>query len=147
MTAEAIMTRSVLTVKPDTTVRDAIRLIEDSDIRHLPVVDGTTLVGILSDRDLREYRIPVMLEIEYLDEADRDRANDILDTPVSEAMNSDMITVDSAESISDVIAVMIEYKIGAVPVVDRTTEELVGIISYVDVLSYTQTLLDVSDRA
>lgn len=142
MTAQAIMTRSVLSVKPATTVREAIRLIEDSDIRHLPVVDGATLVGILSDRDLREYRIPVMLEIEYLSDEDRSRANDILDTPVSEAMNSDMITVDSAESISDVIGVMIEYKVGAVPVVDRTTAELVGIISYVDVLSYARSLLD-----
>ncbi|KIG12069.1 CBS domain protein AcuB [Enhygromyxa salina] len=142
MTAQTIMTRSVLTVTPTTTVRDAIRLIEDSDIRHLPVVDGTTLVGILSDRDLREYRIPVMLEIEYLSDDDRTRANDILDTPVSEAMNSDMITVDTAESVSDVIGVMIEYRIGAVPVVDRTTDELVGIISYVDVLEYARRLFD-----
>jgi acetoin utilization protein AcuB len=145
MTAEAIMTRSVLTVKPATTVREAIRLIEDSDIRHLPVVDGTTLVGILSDRDLREYRIPVMLEIEYLSDEDRSRASDILDTPVSEAMNTDMITVDSGESISDVIGVMIEYKVGALPVVDRTTTELVGIISYVDVLSYARELFDANE--
>ena len=145
MTAEAIMTRSVLSVKPDTTVREAIRLIEDSDIRHLPVVDGSTLLGILSDRDLREYRIPVMLEIEYLSDEDRARASDILDTPVSEAMNSDMITVDSGESISDVIGVMIEYKVGAVPVVDRTTEELVGIISYVDVLSYAREVFDANE--
>jgi acetoin utilization protein AcuB len=145
MTAEAIMTRSVLSVKPDTTVRAAIRLIEDSDIRHLPVVDGTKLVGILSDRDLREYRIPVMLEIDYLSDDERTRANDILDTPVSEAMNSDMITVDSGESISAVIGVMIEYKVGAVPVVDRTTEELVGIISYIDVLAYARQLFNANE--
>ncbi|NVB41132.1 CBS domain-containing protein [Pseudenhygromyxa sp. WMMC2535] len=147
MSVEAIMTKEVLSVSPETTVREAVRLLEDSDVRHLPVVEGgCELVGIVSDRDLREYRIPVMLEIERLDEEDRARADRILDTPVSEAMNTDIVAVDSSESIDSVIAAMIEYRVGAVPVVDRDSDELVGIVSYIDVLRYAREILEEGDE-
>ncbi|PRQ03353.1 Arabinose 5-phosphate isomerase KdsD [Enhygromyxa salina] len=141
MSVEAIMTQSVFSVKPTATVREAIRLIEDSDIRHLPVLEDGRLVGIVSDRDLREYRIPLMLEIERFDSEDRSRADEILDTAISEVMNSDIVSVDSSESIDSVIGAMIEYKVGAVPVVDQHSDELVGIASYVDVLRYARELL------
>lgn len=142
VSVETIMTTSVLTVPPTVTVREAIKLIEDSEIRHLPVVEGSKLLGIISDRDLREYRIPVMLEIERFDDEDREEASDVLDTPVSEVMASDVISVDSSESIASLIDAMVEYKVGAVPVVDRHTDELVGIVSYVDVLRYARSLVD-----
>jgi acetoin utilization protein AcuB len=136
MSVEAIMSRTVLTVGPTTSVREAIRLIEDSEIRHLPVVDGEggPLLGIVSDRDLREFRVPLMVEIERFGDADRDRTDELLNTPISEVMAADVVSVDSSESIESVIEAMIEYKVGAVPVIDRHTEELVGIVSYVDVL-------------
>ena len=136
------MTSDVLTVGPEATVREAIRLIEDSDIRHLPVIDDGKLVGIISDRDLREYRIPIMLEIERFDEEERDEASDILDTAVSEVMATNVISVDSSESVASVLDAMIEYKVGAVPVVDRHSDELVGIVSYIDMLRYARSLID-----
>jgi acetoin utilization protein AcuB len=143
MTVVAIMSTTVLTVDPTTTVRDAIRLIEDSDIRHLPVVDGPggRLLGIVSDRDLREFRVPLMVEIERFADADRDRTDELLNTPISEVMAADVVSVDSSESIASVIDAMIEYKVGAVPVIDRHTEELVGIVSYVDVLRYAREVI------
>jgi acetoin utilization protein AcuB len=141
MSIEAIMSSSVLSVESTATVREAIRLIEDSEIRHLPIVDDGRLVGIVSDRDLREYRIPLMLEIERLGETDRARADELLDTAISAVMSSDIVSVDSGETIESVIDAMLEYKIGAVPVIDRHTEDLVGIVSYVDVLRYARELL------
>lgn len=141
MSVQAIMTQSVLCVEPTATVREAIRLIEDSDIRHLPVTEDGRLVGIVSDRDLREYRIPLMLEIERFDSEDRNRADEILDTAISEVMAGDIVSVDSSETIDSVIGAMIEYKVGAVPVVDQRSDELVGIVSYVDVLRYARELL------
>ncbi|MCA9683203.1 MAG: CBS domain-containing protein, partial [Myxococcales bacterium] len=95
MSVEAIMTQSVLSVGPSATVREAIRLLEDSEIRHLLVVEDGQLVGIVSDRDLREYRIPLMLEADA-EQASR-RAEAILDTAVSEVMASDVVAVDSSE--------------------------------------------------
>ena len=132
------MTRSIVSIAPTATVREAIRLIEDSDIRHLPIVEDKQLVGIVSDRDLREYRVPLMLEIEVFEEEDRDRANEILDTSIADVMATDVVSVDSSESLTSVVDAMIEYKVGAVPVIDRRTDELVGIVSYVDVLRYTR---------
>ena len=141
MSIEAIMTQAVISVAPGATVREAIRLIEDSEIRHLLVVEDNQLVGIISDRDLREYRVPLMLEIERFDEQDRDRANELLETAVSEVMSSDVISVDTGESIESVIDAMLEYKVGAVPVIDRHSDELIGIVSYVDVLRYAREVL------
>ncbi|TDC51990.1 CBS domain-containing protein [Jiangella ureilytica] len=47
-----VMTRDVITAEPDTHVRDAARLMAQHWIRHLPIVDGGRLVGILSQRDV-----------------------------------------------------------------------------------------------
>lgn len=47
-----VMTRDVITVSPDTHIRDAARLMAQHWIRHLPIVDGGRLVGILSQRDI-----------------------------------------------------------------------------------------------
>jgi len=141
MSIEAIMSRNVLSASPTTTIREAVRLIEDSEIRHLPIVEGKRLLGIVSDRDLREFRIPLMVEIERFSEADRDRTDELLNTPLSEVMAADVVSVDSSESIESVIDAMIEYKVGAVPVVDRVTDELVGIVSYIDVLRYARELI------
>jgi acetoin utilization protein AcuB len=142
MSVVAIMSRTILSVGPDATVREAIRLIEDSEVRHLLVVDeAKRLLGIVSDRDLREFRIPLMVEIERFGDADRDRTNELLDTAVSEVMAAQVVSVDSSETIESVIDAMVEYKIGAVPVIDQHSEELVGIVSYVDVLRYARELI------
>lgn len=143
MSVEAIMSRNILSVEPSATVREAIRLIEDSEIRHLPIVEAETnrLLGIVSDRDLREFRIPLMVEIERFGEAERDRTDELLNTAISEVMAGDVVSVDSSESIESVIEAMLEYKVGAVPVIDRHTEELVGIVSYVDVLRYAREIM------
>lgn len=141
MSVEAIMSRNILSVGPTATVREAIRLIEDSEVRHLPIVEDGRLLGIVSDRDLREFRIPLMVEIERFGDADRKRTDELLNTPISEVMAADVVSVDSSETIESVIDAMIEYKVGAVPVIDRHSDELVGIISYVDVLRYAREII------
>lgn len=129
MDASTLMTTTVVTATPKDTVRKALRLLEDSDIRHLPVVEGKKLVGLVSDRDLREYRLPLVEEID-----DPEYADDLLDTPLSELMSGDILCLEVGESLATGVDLMIEYGIGAIPVVDRDKDELVGILSYVDVL-------------
>lgn len=141
MSLDAVMTTDLITAPPTATVREALRLLEDSDIRHLPVVNDGHLIGIVSDRDLREYRVPLLLEIDHFDEAGRDRANDLLDTRVADVMAADVVSVDNTESITSVLDAMIEYKVGAVPVIDPESEDLVGIVSYIDVLRYARSVL------
>ena len=126
---DAVMTTALVTAKPHTTVREALLLLEDMDIRHLPVVDAGKLVGILSDRDLSEFRVALMRE-----EPDAGQMDDGLGTAVSEIMNDRVVSVDTGEDVAAAIDVMLEYGVGAVTVVERDSNELVGIVSYVDVL-------------
>lgn len=53
----ALMTRRVITCRPDSTVSEAMQLMRQHHIRHLPVVDDDGLVGIVSIRDLMEFRL------------------------------------------------------------------------------------------
>jgi acetoin utilization protein AcuB len=137
METQELMTTALVTIKPTDSVREALRRMEDQEIRHLPVVEGSRLAGMVSDRDLREYRLPVMEEIENPEYAD-----DLLNTPVAEMMNTDLVTLDPGESVKTAIDLMLEYGVGALPVVDRHKDELVGIMSYVDVLRHVRGLLD-----
>lgn len=117
------MTRTVVSAKPDATVREAISLIDDGDIRHLPIVEDGRLIGIVSDRDLRAF--------------ERERSDELLATPLRDVMSKDPVCLEARESIAAAIDVMLEYKIGALPVVDEAGE-LVGIVSYIDVLQHAR---------
>ena len=64
MDARTIMTKSVVTASPSDTVGHALRTLEDQSIRHLPIVEDGRLIGMVSDRDLREYRLPLMDELD-----------------------------------------------------------------------------------
>ncbi len=129
MDAREIMTKSVVTATANETVGDALRRLEDQSIRHLPVVDGERLIGMISDRDLREYRLPLMDELD-----DPDHADELLQTPLSDVMGGSVLALDAGESVAQAVDLMLEYGIGAVPVIERHEDKLVGIVSYVDVL-------------
>ena len=137
MEIQNIMTRSVVTAKPETTVRDALQLLEDLEIRHLPVVDDGRLVGMVSDRDLREYRLPVLEELE-----NPDYAESLTRDTLSGLMSGNVIALDTGESLRAAIDALLEYGVGALPVIDRHTEELQGIVSYVDILKALRTGLE-----
>jgi acetoin utilization protein AcuB len=136
MNVTELMIRSVVVTTPQETIGRALHLLEDSGIRHLPVVDGAKVVGMLSDRDVREYRLPIVDELE-----NQQLADDLLARPVSEAMNTAFVFVDHLESVKNAVDVMIEYGVGALPVVQRETGELLGMLSYVDVLRAVRKLI------
>lgn len=138
MDVQDIMTKALITARPDQSVREALQILEDSDIRHLPVVDEERLVGMVSDRDLREYRLPILQE-----ESDPETAEELLGTPLSSVMNGNVLALDTGESLTAAVDLMIEYGVGALPVIDRHSEELVGIVSYVDILKAIRPSLDV----
>ena len=136
MNVTELMIRSVVVTTPAETVGRALHLLEDSNIRHLPVIEGGRMVGMLSDRDVREYRLPVVDELE-----NQQLADDLLARPVSDAMNTSFVFVDHLESVGKAVDVMIEYGVGALPVLQRETGELLGMLSYVDVLRMVRKLI------
>ncbi len=130
MTARDLMTEDPITLTPHDRARDAIDLQLEHDIRHIPVVDERgKLLGMLSDRDLRDATLPLWSSFERPVEAKA-----ALEQPVSEIMQTDILMVGSEDEIGDVIEILLDHKIGAVPVVEDGSTTLVGIISYVDIL-------------
>ena len=133
MRAGTLMTTHPVTVTPQATVAEALDLMRDMDIRHLPVVDGGALVGMLSDRDLAYLNVGALLTGQGADAVRRE-----LTTPVIKIMRPDVIYVEPETDLSDVIDLLLEHKIGAVPVVQPDTQAVVGIVSYIDVLRAVQ---------
>ena len=69
MTAQDIMTQAVITATPQTSVNDAMSIMDDGYFRHLPVVDEGSLVGIISVRDaVRAYIQHQAMEVDSLTE-------------------------------------------------------------------------------
>lgn len=137
MVVEDVMTEAPITVSSSTSIRKVITTLFESDFRHLPIVDGGQLVGIVSDRDLRAFMAPSMIELEKPEDVQRRLAQ-----PVSTVMNADVVSVTAETDLADVIEMMLDQKVGAIPVVRPDTQELVGIVSYVDVLRAAQELFE-----
>lgn len=137
MDISAIMTKAVVTATPGDTVGDALRLLDDQLIRHLPVVGDGRLVGMISDRDLREYRLPLMEEVDH-----PRRANALMTTALGDVMSPTVVTVEPQETLGTAIDLLLEYGVGALPVVDSESGALVGILSYVDILRAMRASLD-----
>ncbi len=121
-----VMTREPLTVTATETIGEADDLMSQNKIRQLPVVKGKELVGIVTDRDIRSFLSGSLLA----SPEERERA---LKTRIREIMTSEPITVGPDDEIEEVVELLIEEKVGGIPVVDET-EGLVGIVTYVDVL-------------
>lgn len=117
------MTREVLTVGPETKATEALALCRENRIRHLPVLEGGRLVGIISDRDLRS-ATPVL--------GDSARVEALRRIRVAEEMARDVATVHPEDPIEDAAMTMYERKIGCLPVVEG--DDLAGILTSSDVL-------------
>ena len=137
MIARDVMTADPLAVTPKASIAEVWDLMREVEVRHVPVVQDGALVGMLSDRDLARVDMARLLESEGAD-----ALRQALATPVAEVMTSDVISVEPDTEIGDVIGVLIDHRIGALPVIDADTREVLGIISYVDVLRALQGVLD-----
>jgi acetoin utilization protein AcuB len=121
-----VMTRDPLTVTPAETVAQAEELMAENRIRQLPVVNDRALVGIITDRDLRSFLSGSLL-------ATPEARESALGSEVSDVMTTHPLTVSPDDELQDAVEILLEEKIGGIPVVDEA-EGLVGIVTYVDVL-------------
>jgi CBS domain-containing protein len=121
-----IMTKDPLTVTPTESIGQVDDLMNTNRIRQLPVVQGKNLVGIVTDRDIRSFLSGSLLESPEA----RERA---LAAEVREIMTTAPMTVSPDDDLPEAVELMIDEKIGGVPVVDEA-EGLVGIVTYVDIL-------------
>jgi len=128
MLVEKRMKRDPVTVSPEGSFRHAMTLIRQRGIRHLPVVEGDRLVGIVTDRDIRQASPSPATSLEihelhYLLEK----------VKIREIMTKKVYTVTSNTPIEEAARLMLTHKIGGLPVLDGG--KLVGIITETDILA------------
>jgi acetoin utilization protein AcuB len=122
------MTLDPVSIAPDAPLREALRLTREHRIRHLPVVSGGDLVGIVSDRDLR-LALPSSVE-----DADAAGTARVEESPVSGVMTANVITVGPGDTLEDAAVRMRRHRVGALPVVDAAGA-LLGIVTESDVIA------------
>lgn len=121
------MTRSVLTLDPRDPMRKLWEYVEEKRFRRFPVLSEGRLVGIVTDRDLRNATASsiVLTEKKYHDF--------LLDTVrVESIMTPDPRTVESDADVREAAEAILEMKVGGLPVVSG--DELVGIITETDLI-------------
>ena len=122
------MTRVVVTVKPQDSVRHARELLERHRINQLPVVVDDRLAGIVTDRDLRD-AFPSVFDHRR---NGRRGAADPTTIPVEDVMTREVLTIAPDVPVGEGARLMRRERIGALPVVDD--RRLVGILTRSDVL-------------
>lgn len=133
MKVRDLMTRDPLTVSVDSSLVDARRMMLERRFRHLLVTDGGRLAGIVTDRDIR-LNLPSpatslsVWEINYL----------LARMTVGSVMTAAVITVDPNRDVVEAAHIMLDHKIGALPVVDGGT--VVGIMTETDIVRAFTTL-------
>ncbi len=115
-TAQKYMTTSPHTIGIDQPLKQAHSMMSKYHIRHLPVLNGGTLVGVLTDRDLHL--------IETLKEVDPEKVT------VEDAMTPSPYSVSPSAALDEVADQMAEHKYGCAVIIDNG--HVVGVLTTVD---------------
>ncbi len=116
---EEFTTPNPITATTHSHVEELARVMKDHGIRHLPILDGTKLVGIVSERDLK-----VVAGLKALER---------VQVTAADIMSPDPVTVDAATPLDAVAFEMAEKKIGSVLVSDG--DDFLGIFTVTDALN------------
>jgi len=125
-----IMSTNLITVNLTNNLVDAEKLFSENSIRHIPVVNGDDIIGILSLTDL--------LRVSFVDTYGSDESD--VDTAVynmlsiEQVMVKNLVSVSSSQTIKEVAGVLAKNEFHALPIVD--SNKLVGIVTTTDLLNY-----------
>lgn len=129
MLVKDVMKTQLVTLNVDSKLGFANDIMYLGRIRHLPVVKGDTLAGILTQRDLYRASLTSIL-------ANWKENKEFLDSiRVSEVMSKNVVTINPDATIVEAAQVMVDKKVGCLPVV-KEKDKLVGLITETDVLQY-----------
>ena len=126
----SIMTTTVISLHTKDTLETAESLFKENNIRHIPVIDGSKVIGMLSYTDL--------LRISFADAVGENEQD--VDTVVynmftiEQVMTKNLVTVTSTTTIKEVADILSKREFHALPVVDK--DNLVGIITTTDLINF-----------
>lgn len=113
-----IMTRDVRVVRPEAGLQEAAQLMRDMDVGALPVCDGRRLMGMLTDRDIAVRAVA--------------RGVAPADCTVAEVMSKDVSWCFADQSVGEVLQQMGDRQLRRIPVIERDSMELAGMVSLGD---------------
>ena len=134
MLVRDIMSKDLTTLQENEFLLDATLIFSRASCRHVPILRDKKLVGIVTERDLKHYS-PSILSGIPAEEYNRLMAT----TPLSKIMTRDMITIQPDKSIYEALHILVDRRIGCLPVVENG--ELKGIITTTDMLRLLSSLL------
>lgn len=143
LTTRAIMTKDPITVAQDLSVTDAARIMVENKVGALPVLDGETLIGLVTEGDLimRDVKVEFPTYLHLLDgfimyppatarfESELKKA---VGATVEDVMTSDPVVIQADTAVGDAATLMVERDVSRLPVLDG--ERLVGIVSKSDIV-------------
>lgn len=125
-----IMTENVITLKKSDSLETAEKLFKKHHIRHIPVVRGDVIIGMLSYTDL--------LRISFADSVydDDDHVDSIVYNmfSIEQVMAKKIVSVSPSNSVKEVAEILAKSEFHALPVVDKNI--LVGIVTTTDLINY-----------
>ena len=127
MHVRTMMQTEVVTVTPDTSLAAAQRLMRAQRIRHLPVVSGDRLVGIVTDRDIREATPSPATTLSR-----GEIAYQMDTTPVKTCMTREVLSIAPDTDMVHATRLLLERRFGCLPVVEART--LIGVVTELDCL-------------
>jgi len=134
------MRTDVITINPELRVERVWELMERQRIRHLPVVKNGTLVGIITERDLKRAIFPSSPIFPVWKEGKPQPTGSPGDLPAEAIMTRRVYTAKPTDPLLNPALHMLNEKIGALPVVDDAGK-LVGILTETDLLKVLVSLL------
>ena len=140
MKVKEIMTKEVVSIKPEENAKEALAFLFKMRISGLPVIDVQgRLVGMFTEKDILRQILPSYLEkvgrfvYEENPKSIKKKFQDLVNLSISQLMRKDVITIDSDTSLCEVARVMLTQKIRRIPVLDKE-KKVVGIVSREDVV-------------
>ncbi len=135
MNVSQIMQRKVMSVTSNVGVRKAYAIMNEHNIRHLPVTSDGKLIGIISDRDIR----PSMI---LMDKSDTSSAYIPDSVKVESIMVSNPLTINRDDDVRMAARIMQKKKLGCLPVMDG--DKIVGLITETDLIRLLVEMLSAS---
>ena len=128
MPVSKIMTTEILSVNITQSLREVDAIIKDQHIRHVPVVSGDKVIGMLSKTDLQK--------ISFVNTIDGDGLTTAMyeNLSIDQVMTKDITTVNQDDTILDVATILSKNEFHALPVTDG--ENLVGIVTTTDLVKF-----------
>lgn len=124
MIVEQMMNKNVLTLNPSNTIKEAVSILREKKIRHIPIVNELgKVVGVVTDRDIKEATQSNLMD---------GQNQELVETPLKEIMTNNPVIGHPLDFVEEVATIFYDQQIGCLPIVSGG--KLVGIVTETDLL-------------